>query len=122
VARPGKVFGLGIGVHECTDGCGAIGNRNPGAVVGDVNGNGKGGLMAGGIATNHHVEPKGCEAFGAHRHADEASAVCCHEINGIGRDELGCHNEIAFVLAIFVIYDDDNLAVLYVLDSLLNGR
>jgi hypothetical protein len=122
VARPGEVFGVGGRVNEREDSRCAIGNGDAGAAVGDVDGHGEGGFMAGGIATDHHVEPQGSETFGAHRHADEASAVGCHEVNGVGSGELGCHNEVAFVLAILVIYDDDDLAVLDVFDSLFNGR
>jgi hypothetical protein len=122
VPRPGEVFGVSVGVGERNGGRCAICNGDTRSAVGDVDGDGEGGLMAGGIAINHHVESKGCEAFCAHRDADEASAVGCHEINGGRGGELGRHNEIAFVFAVLVIYDDDDFAVLDVLDSLFNGR
>jgi hypothetical protein len=34
--------------------------------------------------------------------------VLGHEVDGLGRDELRGHEQIAFVLAIFFVYQDDH--------------
>jgi hypothetical protein len=44
-----------------------------------------------------------------------------HEIDHLGRDQLGRADEIALVLAVLVIGHDDDLAVAQVLDGLLDG-
>src|SRR4029450_12828440 len=45
-----------------------------------------------------------------HGHADEAPAVLRHEIDRFRRDLLGRERQVAFVLAIFVVAHDDDLA------------
>ena len=58
------------------------------------------------------------ETLSGHRQADQAATVRRHEVDGFGRDLLGCDHQVAFVFAVFVIDDDDYPAVLNV-DALL---
>ena len=44
------------------------------------------------------------------READEPAPVHRHEVDGLGRDLVGGHREIAFVLAVLVVDQDDHLA------------
>ena len=44
-----------------------------------------------------------------------------HEVDELGRDELGGAHQVALVLAILIVRDDDDLAVAQVLDRLLDG-
>ena len=44
------------------------------------------------------------------RDADEAAPVRGHEVDGLGRDELRRHREVALVLAVLVVDEDDHLA------------
>src|SRR5215212_5216580 len=53
---------------------------------------------------------------------DQAASVPGHEINDLGRDLLGSADQIALILAIFVVDDDDHPAVAYVGNGFLNGR
>ena len=55
-----------------------------------------------------------------HRHADQAAAVLRHEVDRLGRDLLGRDRQVAFVLAILVVDDDDHLAVADRLDGVLD--
>ena len=57
-----------------------------------------------------------------HRHADQAAAVLGHEVDRLRRDLLRRDGQIAFVLAIFVVDDDDHLAVADGLDRVLDRR
>ena len=45
-----------------------------------------------------------------HREADQAARVGRHEVDVLGRDELGGEHEIALVLAILVVDEDHHLA------------
>ena len=44
------------------------------------------------------------------RQADQAAAVLGHEVDGLGRDLLGGHGQVALVLAVLVVDEDDHLA------------
>ncbi len=53
--------------------------------------------------------------------ADQSAAVHRHEVDRVGRRELGGDREIALVLAILVVDDDHESAVANLLDRLLDG-
>ena len=44
------------------------------------------------------------------RHADQAAAVLGEEVDLLGSDELGGEDEVALVLAVLVVDQDDDLA------------
>jgi hypothetical protein len=44
-----------------------------------------------------------------------------HEVDDLGRDLFGGADEVAFVLAILVVHDDDHAAIAYVCGSFFNG-
>ena len=48
--------------------------------------------------------------FGCERHADQARGVGKEERNLLRGRELGCHDEVALVLTVGVVDDDDHLA------------
>ena len=50
------------------------------------------------------------EALAGQRHADQAAAVRHHEVDRCRRNLLRGDREVAFVLAILVVHDDDHLA------------
>ena len=45
-----------------------------------------------------------------------------HEVDLLGRRELGRHREVALVLAVLVVTDDDHLALAQVVEGGLDGR
>jgi hypothetical protein len=53
--------------------------------------------------------------------ADQAAAVFGHEIDRVRRDLLGRHDQIAFVLAIFIIHDDDHAPLAQIFDNLFGA-
>ena len=75
--------------------------------------------MHGGIVRDLHLELELCGALLGDGGAEDASAVAHHEVDLLGRDLLGRDDEVAFVLSILVIDDDDELAVTEVLEGLL---
>ena len=60
--------------------------------------------------------------LGRHREADEPTAVRDHEIDRIGRDGRRRHREIALVLPILVVDDDDHPSGANRVDGLFHGR
>ena len=52
-------------------------------------------------------------AFFSEWQADQPARVGCHEVDNLWCDLLSSANEIAFVLAIFVVDDDDHSAIAY---------
>ena len=52
------------------------------------------------------------------READQAARALRHEVDDLGRDQLGRADEIAFVLAIFVVGNNEHLTVADRLDRL----
>ena len=61
------------------------------------------------------------EPFLRHRDADQPPAVRGHEVDDLRRDLLRRYGQIAFVLAILIVDDDDHLAVANRLDRVLDG-
>ena len=45
-----------------------------------------------------------------HRHAQPAAGLADHEVDRLGRDVLGGDDEVALVLAVFVVHEDDHAA------------
>ena len=60
--------------------------------------------------------------LGGDGQADESPAVGCHEVDGLRRDELGRHGQVALVLPVLIVHHDDHPAALDLLESLLDGR
>ena len=80
----------------------------------------EGGLEGRLVLRRHQVEAQLVAALAGQREADQAAAVRGHEVDGVRRDELGRHHEVALVLAVLRVADDDHLAVADVLDGLLD--
>src|SRR5262249_11154877 len=67
----------------------------------------------------HERQTERVDAIARQGKADHPARLLDHEVDHFGRDQLRRANEIAFVLAIFVVGDDDELAVPDRLDRLL---
>ena len=74
-----------------------------------------------GVPLGHLGQAELVAALAGERQADQAPAVQGHEVDHLGRDQLGRADEIALVLAVLVVGDDDDLAVAQVVDRLLDG-
>ena len=59
---------------------------------------------------DHRVEVELAGPLAGERGADDARGVAQEERDGLGRGELGRHDEVALVLAVLVVDDDDDLA------------
>ena len=74
------------------------------------------------VLRGHEVEAELVAALRGEAEADEPAAVRGHEVHGLGGRELRGHREIALVLAILVVADDDHLARADVLERLVDRR
>ena len=59
-------------------------------------------------------------ALGRQREADQAAAVLGHEVDGVGRRHLRRDDEVALVLALLGIDQNEHAAVARILDHLLD--
>jgi hypothetical protein len=60
------------------------------------------------ILLHHAVNAELLQSFGGRRHTDQPAAVLGHEIHGGGRDKLRGHDEVALILAVGVVHDNDH--------------
>jgi hypothetical protein len=106
---------------DCT---GSIFSRNASAnsVFGaSINADCESGLVAVGVAIHHQWQIEGIQALTLHRQADQAPSFSCHEIDLLGRCELGSTDQVAFVFAIFIVHHHDRLAIADGRQSIGNG-
>ena len=72
------------------------------------------------VLRHHPLDAQLLEPVGRGGHADQATAVLGHEIDCLGCGVFSGHDQIAFILAVGVIDDDDQLAFTQVLDHRLD--
>src|SRR6185295_3234846 len=122
VARTEKVLGPRRRIDGGEDGGGAVGGGDArGDLAAGLDGDGEGGAEGRGVGLHHEGEVQGPAAFLGQGEADEAAAVLGHEVDGRRRDFLGRDGEVALVLAVLVVADDDDLAPAEAFDRLLDG-
>ena len=105
------------------NGRGAISSGDSGrdAATG-VDGNGEGCAEIRGVVCDLRGQVELVTTFFGERQADQTTGMPGHEVDDLGSDLLGGADQIAFVLAIFVVNDDDHAAVADVGNGLFNGR
>ena len=74
------------------------------------------------VLVGHLPQPELVAAFLSQAQADEPAGMGDHEVDRVGRRELGGNREVALVLAVLVVDDDDEAALADLLDRLLDGR
>ena len=116
-ARTGKMWpgctrsDGGVARHRNLDGAGAVGGRDAGLdALGGLDRLGEIGAVSRAVAGGHQRQVQLAAALFGQRQADQAAPVRDHEVDGFGRDELGGHDQVALVLAVFLIDQDDDAA------------
>ena len=126
VARPGEVPGLGRRVDRREHGARPVGGRDAGGdALARLDRHAEGGPEAGVVllVAHHQRDAQLVEPLAGHRQADEAAPVARHEVDRLGRDLLGGDRQVALVLAVLVVDDDEHAAGADVLEGLGNrGR
>ena len=72
------------------------------------------------VARGHRRQVQALAALAGQRQADQAAAEARHEVDGLGRDVVGRQHQVAFVLAVFLIDQDDHAAGAHVGDDVLH--
>ena len=122
MARAGEVLGLGLGIDGGKDGGGAVGGADAGGdAIARVNGFAEGGAVGGSVDGGHEREMEFVAALFGQGEADQAAGVLGHEVDGLGRDFIGGHGQVAFVFAVFVVHQDDHAALANVFDGFFDS-
>jgi hypothetical protein len=109
VPRTREVCRLRVSVGEGADGGGAIGRGDPGGGAGtQVDRDREGGAVRFTVHRDHLWQVQTRQVLLGHRHADNAARVADHERHRLRRRVLGGHDEVALVLPVLVIHDDDH--------------
>ena len=116
-----KSAAVDVGVGEQPDGVRAVGRGDAGRdAFAGVDGDGVRGAAAVLVGVEHRRQVEAVGVGLGHRHADVAGRVADHERDQLGRGQLGGEDEVALVLAVLVVDDDDGLAGLDVGDRALD--
>ncbi|MCY1527963.1 hypothetical protein D9M68_630490 [compost metagenome] len=111
VARLDQVGRFGVARHRHLDGAGAVRGRNAGFdAFGGLDRLSEVGTVARAVAGRHQGQVQLAAAVFGQGQAHQAAAVRHHEVDGIGRDEFGGHDEVAFIFAVFLVNQDDDTA------------
>src|SRR5437899_2249533 len=123
MARTREVVGAHERVDERADRDGTVVGRGAGrdSPLG-VHGDGERGAHGSGIVGDHHRDLELVQTLTEQRDADQAPTVLGHEVHGFRRHPVGRHHEVALVLAIFVVHDEEDAPLTDLLDALLDGR
>jgi len=60
------------------------------------------------LVVDHEWDPQLVQPLSRHGQADQPTAVAGHEVDDLRRGLLGGDGQIAFVLAVLVVHDDDH--------------
>ncbi|MCY1208902.1 hypothetical protein D9M72_205380 [compost metagenome] len=106
-----QVGGLGVAGDGGLHGAGAVGGGNAGGhALGGLDRHGEVGAVLGAVAADHRVQVQLAAALGGQGQADQPAAVLGHEIDRFRCDEIGSQHQVAFILAVFLIDEDDHAA------------
>ncbi len=100
-----------IGSDRGADGVGAVGGGDAGGhALGGLDADREVGLELRGVGAHHRRQPELAGALAGQRQAHQATAVGDHEIDVRRLDQLGGHDQVAFVLAVLVVDDHHHAA------------
>ncbi len=111
MSGPQKVSRPRLRIEQLLDRRRAIVRRDAGRRhAARLNRDGKGRFVHGRVFSHHLRNVKLVEAGADHRHTNQAAGAFTHEVNGVGRDHLGRHHQVALVLAVLIIEHHHHLA------------
>ena len=119
VARRDDMLGALGGVDRDRDGAGAVGGGNAGGdALARLDRGGEGGFEPGAVGPAHRLQAELVDPLLGERQADQAAAVLGHEVDRVGRRHLGGDDEIALILPVLVVDQDEHAAVARLVDDL----
>ena len=115
--------GARAGVDRDLDRVGAVVGGDAGAdPAGGLDRDREGGLQRRLVLGRHQVEAEPLAALGGQRQADQPARLLGHEVDRLRGGELRRHHQVALVLAVLAVADDDHAAAADLLDRLLDRR
>ena len=104
-----NMFPTHFRIDRNRDGPRAIRRRNArGHTIPRFNGNGEGGLMPCAIGLRHQRQTQLIHPRARHGKADQATRIARHEIDRIRCRKLRGDDQIALILAVFIIHQDEH--------------
>jgi hypothetical protein len=112
VAGPVERAGVDVGVGERPQRGGPVRRRDARrGALGEVDADGEGGAVRLGVLRrdHHRLQAEFVAALAGQADADHPGGVPHEEGDRLGRRRVGGHDQVAFVLAVLVVGDDDDL-------------
>src|SRR5690554_6222624 len=102
---------------------GTVGSRNPcGTTLSQqIYRNSKWSGVQGGVSSYHHFQVQFFAPAFRQRSADESPSILSHKIDLFGGNQLGRCYKISFILTVFIIYYNNQLALFYGSNGFING-
>ena len=123
VPRRHDIVAAAFRIDSHRDGACAVVRRDTGGnSLARLDRDGKCRLVPRAVMRAHEWQAELLDALAGHREADQAAGVTRHEIDRIRRGELRRHDEIALVLPVLVIDQDEHAAVARLLDQFIGSR
>ena len=112
VAGLHNVARLRTGGYRGLHGAGAIlGGNAGGDAFGGFNRHSKVGAVRGIVVVHHTAQVQLLAALACERQANQAARVGGHEVDILGPHQAGGHHQVALVLAVFVVQQNDHAAI-----------
>ena len=103
------------------DGMCSVGSGNAGGhTLTRLDGNGKSGLVTAFIAAFHEFQAECFGAFARQGQTDQPAPIFCHEIDCLGVGILTDNAQIALILSILIINQNEQLALSGIFDNVLD--
>ena len=123
VAGRDDVVAAAFRIDRHRDGACAVVRRNAGGdALARLDRDGERGLVPRAVVRAHQRQAELFDALAGHRQADQAAGVTRHEVDRIRRGELRRNDQIALVLPVLVIDQDEHAAVARLLDQFIGSR
>ena len=92
-----------------------------GDAVARLDRDGEGGFHAGAVDARHRLQPERVDALLGEREADQPAAVAGHEVDRVGGRHLRGDDEVALILAVVVVDEDEHPPVARLVDDRLGA-
>ena len=79
-------------------------------------------LVTGAVIGAHHAQPEVFDPLALQCEADQASAMACHEVDGVRCRHLSRYDQIAFVLPVLIIDKNEHPAIARFIDDVFDWR
>ena len=121
---PGETIASGplLGIDRDRDRARAVGGADPGRdAFLRLDRDGERGLVAAAVGARHRLKPELVGALLGQREADQPAPVTGHEVDRVGRRHLRRNDEVALILAVLVVDEDEHPPVARFVDDVFGA-